>query len=129
MSIETYDDTPEGAPAVPRSHTSIKADEIKKIRSSSEYRRLREDFRQTCARARQIDGTIGEPCWLCNGDIDYKLAHPHPYAWSLDHAITVKEDPSRILDPLNFRASHYDCNIERGSSEPKLDLGVPSERW
>lgn len=65
----------------------------------------------------------------CNSDIDYKLAYPHPYSWSLDHAITVKERPDLLLDPLNFRHSHHDCNQQRGTDDPKLDIGEPSEVW
>ncbi len=32
-------------------------------------------------------------------------------------------------DPLNFRHSHYDCNIGRGTDEPSIDIGEPSEIW
>lgn len=65
----------------------------------------------------------------CGRSIDFRLQYPHPYSWSLDHAVTVKEAPQLIMDPNNFRSSCLDCNTERGTDDPKLDLGIPSECW
>jgi hypothetical protein len=123
-----YDDTPEGAPAVPKTMAKIHSAEVRKIRSSHTYLKLREQFRFS-EQHRWVDGKEGAPCWLCGGDIDYQLQYPHPYSWSLDHAITVKEHPELMLDQNNFRSSHHDCNQQRGTDDPKLDLGVPSEIW
>lgn len=128
MTTDVYDDTPEGAPPVPMGRSQIKSAELRKIRSSHQYQTARADFRFH-EEHRWFDGKQGAPCWLCGGDIDYRLQYPHPYSWSLDHAVTVKEDPSKILDVNNFRSSHHDCNQERGTDDPKLDIGEPSEVW
>lgn len=69
-----------------------------------------------------------ESTFIANGFLSHN-SYPHPYSWSLDHAITVKENPNLVMDPLNFRASHLDCNVGRGTDDPKLDLGTPSETW
>lgn len=127
MSLD-YDDTPEGAPAIPKGRAQIKSTELRRIRSSHKYQTLRAQFRFEQENL-WINGKKGAPCWLCGSDIDYRLAYPHPYSWSLDHAITVKEDPSKIMDVGNFRSSHLDCNTERGTDDPKLDIGQPSEVW
>lgn len=129
MADDIYDDTQESAPSLPRGKTAMRAEKINQLRHSPQYKRLRNEFRNACARKRHADGTTGEPCWLCNGTIDYQLKHPHPYAFTLDHAVTVKENPDMMLDPLNFRAAHSDCNLGRGTDDPPIDLGVPSEVW
>jgi hypothetical protein len=129
MSGDVYQDTKESAPSIPRGKTSLRAEQINQMRHSPQYKKLRNEFRAACARQRHQDGSTGEPCWLCNGTIDYQLKHPHPYAFTLDHAITVKENPDMMMDPLNFRAAHSDCNLGRGTDDPPIDLGVPSEVW
>ena len=118
----TYLDTMETAPAIPRTQAAISAAEVRELRNGTIFKKLKGDFRATCAREKT-------PCWLCNDDIDYKLDYPHPLSWSLDHAITVKERPDLLSDPLNFRSSHHDCNQRRGTDDPVLDLGTPSETW
>jgi len=128
VTVDVYDDTPEGAPALPKGRAQVKSAELRAIRSSHKYQKLRADFR-FLEEHRWVNGKEGAPCWLCGGDIDYRLSYPHPYSWSLDHAVAVKHDPSKILDTNNFRSSHHDCNQERGSDDPKLDIGVPSEIW
>lgn len=103
------------------------------IRRSSQYQTQRDEFRKQCRKMSMPlpDGTPsdGLPCWLCNRAIDYKLKHPHPESWSLDHAKTVKEAPQLIMDIGNWRASHLDCNQRRGTDEPFIDIGEPSEEW
>jgi hypothetical protein len=127
-----YLDTPETAPPTPRTQAAIDAAKVRELRNSVEYKRLKANFRAEGARERQKDGTFGAPCWLCDnsiGPIGYNLDYPHPLSWSLDHALTVKERPDLIMDPLNFRHSHHDCNQRRGSDDPAIDLGEPSEVW
>jgi len=124
-----YNDTLETAPSVPKGATAKRASDANAIRKSPLYKKLKSEFRAACARKRFPDGGVGEPCWLCGDSIDYKMGYPHPYSWSLDHAVTVKENPGLAMDPLNFRASHLDCNVGRGTDDPKLDLGTPSEAW
>jgi hypothetical protein len=123
-----FDDTPEGAPSVPRSAASIQSAEVRKIRSSHDYLTLRSQFRFS-EQHRWEKGKAGAPCWLCGTDIDYRLEYPHPYSWSLDHAVSVKENPGLIKDVNNFRSSHLDCNTHRGTDAPKLSIGEPSEVW
>jgi hypothetical protein len=125
---DLFNDTPEGAPPVPRTAASVRSQEIRKLRATNEFRLLRDHFRFTESH-RWVDGKEGAPCWLCGGDIDYRLQYPHPYSWSLDHALTVKDRPELLMDINNFRSSHHDCNQQRGTDDPALDLGVPSEIW
>lgn len=128
MSDDPFDDTPEGAPPVPKTMASVQAADIRKLRSSNKFLKLREQFRASESTV-WIEGRQGAPCWLCGSDIDYRLAYPHPMSWSLDHAVTVKERPDLMMDTGNFRSSHHDCNQQRGTDDPKLDIGVPSEVW
>lgn len=124
-----YDDTPENAPVIARSHRSIGAAKTRELRESPVFKKLKDDFRNEGARQRNPDGGTGSPCWLCGGDIDYRLKYPHPFSWSLDHAKTVKERPDLIMDTLNFRHAHLDCNFARGTDDPKIDIGAASEVW
>lgn len=104
---------------------------LDKIRVSYQYQQQRSFFRDQCEKMPHplgING-IGAPCHLCNAAINYKLAHPHPESWSLDHFHTVKDRPDLIMDMGNWRASHLDCNQRRGTDEPAIDIGVPSEVW
>ena len=127
--MDEYDDTLESAPSLPRGAARISAQRATEIRKSPQYKKAREKFRADCARRRFPDGNTGEPCWLCGTTVDYRLAYPHPYSWSLDHAVTVKERPELALDVVNFRASHLDCNMRRGSDDPAIEIGAPSEVW
>lgn len=124
-----YHDTAETAPVIAKSRRSVDAAKVRELRESPIFKRLKENFRNEGARQRNPDGGTGAPCWLCGGDVDYRLKHPHPFSWSLDHAKTVKERPDLIMDPMNFRHSHLDCNFGRGTDDPKIDIGQPSEIW
>lgn len=132
---DLYDDvSPDDSPPVLPDHivamTTINVDQI---RESAAYKRQRAEFRLQCSKMSMPlpDGSMskGAPCWLCNQPIDYRLSHPHPECWSLDHAKTVKEAPELIMDVANWRASHLDCNQRRGTDEPFIDLGEPSRMW
>ena len=125
--MSVYDDTPETAPVV-RTALGIRTANIRAIRSSHEYQVAREKYHFQ-AEHRRVGRKVGEPCWLCSEDIDYRPKYPHPRSWSLDHAVTVKDNPSLMLDPANFRSSHKECNEVRGTDEPALDLGHPAEVW
>lgn len=96
--------------------------EIRAVRESRRYKKLRGEFRSECA-------DLQLPCWLCGKPIDYSLPSEHPDAWSLDHAHTVSEFLELALDPANFRPSHLDCNKRRGNDAPFIQLGAPSEDW
>jgi hypothetical protein len=130
MDESEFEDTPETAPMRPQSKRSVDAEKAKQLRDGPVFRNARVKFRDECARYRNPeDGTIGAACHLCGEDIDYRLQYPHPQAWELDHIKTVKEFPELVLDPLNFAASHHSCNMERGTDDPPLHLGEPSEIW
>lgn len=124
---DIYDDTLETEPAV-RSRMVASA-EIKRIRSSHEYKAATARFRLICKHHRNEDGTVGARCWLEGDPIDYRLQYPHPLSFSTDHAIPVQDRPDLMLDSNNFRPSHLDCNRRRGTDEPAIDLGEPSEVW
>jgi 5-methylcytosine-specific restriction endonuclease McrA len=123
-----FDDTPETAPKIKSTLPSKKAIK-RKMRSSLEYQNAREQYLTRARAHRNPDGSLGEHCWLCGNPIDYRLKFPHPKSWSLDHLIPLDDNPRLLLDSRNFRSSHLDCNRHRGSNEPPLDLGVPSEIW
>lgn len=123
-----YDDTPEKSPVLPRSQ-KINAEEARKLRESPVYKKMKERFRNDCSRQRNQGGSTGAPCWLCGSEIDYKLSYPHPHSWSVDHKITVKENPSLLMDLENLAASHLDCNLRRGTDEPNLDIGKATRDW
>ena len=118
---DVWDDTPEGAPlryGAARPH----AKKIDQIRHSHAYKKARASFRAECKLAKKV-------CHLCGEDIDYRLQEPHPYSWTLDHIKPVQDNPELIMERNNWAASHRDCNVRRGTDEPALDLGVPSEIW
>ncbi len=127
---DIYDDVPESDPDPVRLKQHI---ECERIRDSSEYKRQRTLFRRDCQYAKQPDGSVGEPCSICNDQIDYKLQWPSPHCWTLHHEIAVSIRPDLILDVRNWRASHWSCNKTLGASEYVGSLqhlmGVPSEDW
>lgn len=118
---EVYDDTMEAEPlryGAARPH----AKKLNEIRHSHAYKKARASFHSECRLARK-------PCHLCGEDIDYRLREPHPYSWTLDHVKPVQDHPELIMERNNWAAAHRDCNVRRGTDEPALDLGVPSEIW
>jgi 5-methylcytosine-specific restriction endonuclease McrA len=126
--MNVYDDTPETAPRV-QSMLPSKGAATRKIRSSKEYQNVRQQYLFRAQHHRNVDGTIGERCWLCGEPIDYRLKFPHPRSWSLDHAIPISENPALMLNSSNFRSSHLDCNNHRQSDAPRIEMGEPSEVW
>ena len=115
-------DTPETAPAMPRGQRVINAERSKELRESSQFKALKAKFRADCART-------NAECHLCQDVIDYRLQHPHPQSFSVDHIVTVKENPALLMDINNLAASHLDCNLCRNSDEIPLALGSASEVW
>lgn len=123
---DVYFDTPETVPVIARQHRPV---DVTKTRESREYKRLKSAFRDEGSRQRNPDGSVGAPCHLCSGTIDYRLKWPHPHSHSVDHAQPVKQHPELIADVKNFRHAHLDCNMNRGTDELSLDIGEPSELW
>jgi hypothetical protein len=117
-----YDDTPETAPPIPQTQRSKDAAKAREMRDSPQMKKLLAEHRAKCARENAC-------CWLCGGEIRYDLKYPHPFCFETDHAITVKERPDLLMDVLNFRPSHRDCNESRGTDAPPLTFGDPSEIW
>jgi hypothetical protein len=66
------------------------------------------------AQVRITHATQQRPCALCGQPIDYLLAYPHPYCWSLDHIREVINGGA-VFDPGNAQASHLRCNLRRGA--------------
>lgn len=91
-------------------------------RSTRRFKAQRTAFRNDCA-TREL------PCWLCGNTIDYTLPKEHPEAFNLDHGIPVATRPDLAEEPANFRPSHKTCNEARGTSDPHIQLGQPSEPW
>jgi hypothetical protein len=122
MDEDELNDTPESATIGRRPQTQADRDKAREMRDGPVFKNLKAKFRANCARNR-------EPCHLCGDAIDYRLDYGHPQAFELDHIKTVKERPDLVLDVLNFGASHHDCNQNRGTDDPPLHLGTPSEIW
>lgn len=126
--MNIYDDTPETAPK----HTSSighNAATVRAYRKSRDYTQARNKFRERAKNQHNKDGSIGAPCWLDGEPIDYQLKFPHPRSWSLDHAVPIKENMALMLNAANFRSAHLDCNNHRGTDQPRIELGEPSEIW
>jgi hypothetical protein len=126
--FDEYADTPETAPKI-KSQLPSNGAAVRKLRTSREYQRPREEFRYRAQHHRNKDGTTGEHCWLCGEAIDYRLKFPHPRSWSLDHAVPVSDNPALMLNASNFRSAHLDCNNHRQTGAPPIELGEPSEIW
>jgi hypothetical protein len=126
--MNIYDDTPETAPKI-QSAIGQKAATIRAVRSGRDYRDARDNYRHRAKHHRNKDGTTGAGCWLCGQPIDYRLKYPHPRSWSLDHVQSIKDNPTLILNTTNFRSAHLDCNNQRGTDAPRIELGEPSEIW
>jgi len=118
---DTYDDTPEAEVQYRATRVSTRA-ELERMRHTSEFKQMRAQFRKESRLLKSV-------CWLCGEEIDYALTSPDPQSFTLDHAIPVSEHPELLMDRNNFRASHRKCNEDRGTKEPALDTGIPSEVW
>jgi hypothetical protein len=126
--MNIYDDTPETEPRI-QSTLPSKTTAARRIRSSTDYKKAREQFLFWAKTMHNTDGTKGQPCWLCGEAIDYRLKFPHPRSWSLDHAVPVSDNPALMLNHLNFRSAHLDCNNHRQTGAPPIEMGTPSEAW
>lgn len=121
---------------VPATDETVKAGQKKRndavprdIRSTHEYKIIREQFRKACAARRQSDGSYGDPCIHDGEPIDYSLQYPHPMSWSLEHVIPVSDRIELLLDPNNFASAHFVCNSVNGNKGIESEIGVPSEDW
>jgi hypothetical protein len=99
------------------------------IRSTTEYKAGREQYRAQCAVARNPDGSTGAPCIICHERIDYHLKYPHPLSWSLEHIVSVKDHIELLMDRTVWASAHFSCNSMKGPEELAPDTGEPSEDW
>ena len=120
------DDTPETDDSI---HWVRRPVNTRTIRSDHRYKTMREQYRLECAVRRQPDGTKGDPCVICGEPVDYALQYPHPFSWTLEHLIPVKDRPELLLDKNNWGSAHHGCNSMRGPEELVADTGEPSELW
>jgi hypothetical protein len=128
--MNIYDDTPETAPPYPKPVRPRKPKALAdQIRSGRPYKEARARFLLQAQNHRNPDGTRGEPCWICGEPIDYRLKYPHPKSFSIDHMLSARDRPDLIMVQQNWRSAHMGCNAYRGTGEPPIDLGVPSEAW
>jgi 5-methylcytosine-specific restriction endonuclease McrA len=69
-------------------------------------------------------------CWLDNQPIDYTIIDPHhDGVWEPDHYWPVSTHPQFAEDPANLRASHRECNRNRGNEQHMPSLGTLSRDW
>lgn len=128
------DDTPETDDSIEWVRRPVNT---RTIRSTHEYKTGREQYRIECQVRRQPDGTKGDPCVICvdqgindgHERINYSLQYPHPYSWSLEHPISVKEHPELLMERNNWASAHFACNSMKGPDELIADTGEPSEEW
>lgn len=80
--------------------------------------------------------SLGLPCAICGGQIDYTLPAGHPMSYELDEKLPVSKggDP---YDPDNVQPAHRICNQRKGnkigykpkvSERPQEQLKV-SRQW
>lgn len=76
------------------------------------------------------EGSPAADCWICHKRIDYSVPPGTTDAsHELDHYYPVRDYPDLQDDPAGFRHSHRKCNRERGSGQPRLDLGDVIPAW
>lgn len=123
MTALDWDDTPEGeGPQGKPSWVKNKVN-TRTIRSSSDYKAFWKRIREKAATHRNPDGTVGAPCAICGGAIEYWRRHPDQWAWSLQHKIPVARRPDLLLDEGNVESSHWICNTLAGTDEVPSELG------
>ena len=54
------------------------------------------------------------PCALCHHPINYELTYPHPYSFSVDHAIPRSYAP-HADETIGLRPAHLVCNQRRSN--------------
>ena len=68
------------------------------------------------------------PCCICQQDIDYNLAYPHPQSCSVQHVKSRNSYPHLTWEPSNWKPAHLDCNKAAGITED-MGMGVTSQDW
>lgn len=91
-------------------------------RNSPRYLKMRDRFRARCQE-------IGACCHLCGQYVDYDIPAGEVDSFEVDHFYPVLTHPEMYEDPANFRASHKQCNSQRGAADVKPTLGQLSEAW
>lgn len=85
--------------------------------------------RQARALYRMHAATINEVCRLCGQPIDYRLRHPDPMAWTLEHIVPLSEG-GPLLDTANYASAHRRCQDKQGGRIARnIANATPSRRW
>ncbi len=82
------------------------------------YRLMRESSRKRCKAAQEV-------CDVCGHSINY-TARCGPRSWECDHFVSVSDDPSKSLEPSNFRARTA-CATDAG--RPQRPRESRCNRW
>ena len=71
------------------------------------------------------------PCHICGQSINYHLEPSStPLAWEPDHVFPVSKRPDLELDLSNIKASHKECNRNRGDgTNGENAIGMQSRVW
>jgi hypothetical protein len=65
------------------------------------------------------------PCAICHHPIDYDLQHPHPYSFSVDHAIPRARAP-HLDETIGLRPAHLLCNQKKSDT---MTTPAPQRDW
>lgn len=87
-------------------------------RSTRRFRRLAAELK-----------TQRRPCCHCGQKIDYSLAAPNSWSFTVEHIKPWSTHPELREDPANLDAAHWSCNSSRGNREVKPSLGSTSRQW
>ena len=66
-------------------------------------------------------------CWLCGEWIDYSLPAFHDRSYELDHVVPKSKGGEDVR--ANVRASHRECNQDRGNSTAEPAQPRFSRSW
>lgn len=88
-------------------------------------------WKKVRAMAWDRDRRTHEPCHICRQAIDYSVEPSStPTSWEPDHIIPVSKRPDLELDLSNIRASHRQCNRNRGDgTNGENAIGMQSRVW
>lgn len=77
------------------------------------------------------DRKVKAPCHICGQPINYHLEPSStPLAWEPDHIFPVSKRPDLELDLSNIKASHKECNRNRGDgTNGENAIGMQSRVW
>lgn len=96
---------------------------MQRSKNTSKWQKIRRLAWDRDRRARAV-------CHICGQPIDYSIpASSAPLAWEPDHVLAYAIAPELELDLNNIKASHRQCNRQRGTGTHDNDLGRRSRIW